>query len=132
MMTTVDLPEMRAYVAVVTEGSFTGAAERLEIDKARVSRIVQRMEHKLGARLLNRSTRRLSVTEVGRNYFERAVCILTAAEAAEAAVAQQSGEPKGLLRVTGGTEFGPLVVDRWIAETGSENNSRGGIYQSPC
>lgn len=65
-------------------------------DKARVSRIVRRMKEKLGAQLLARSTRRLSVTEVGRDYFERAVCILTAAEAAEAAVAQQSREPKVL------------------------------------
>lgn len=73
------------------------------------------MEEKLGAQLLTRSTRRLSVTEVGRDYFERAVSILTAAEAAEAAVAQQSREPKGLLKLTAGSEFGTMVVDEWIA-----------------
>lgn len=116
MNTSIDLPEMRVFAAVVTDGSFTMAAERLGTDKARVSRIVRRMEEKLGAQLLTRSTRRLSVTEVGRDYFERAVCILTAAEAAEAAVAQQSREPKGLLRITAGTEFGTMVVDGWIAE----------------
>lgn len=55
------------------------------------------------------------MTEVGRDYFERAVCILTAAEAAEAAVAQQSKEPKGLLKITAGSEFGTMVVDEWIA-----------------
>lgn len=115
MNTSIDLPEMRTFVAVVTDGSFTTAADRLGTDKARVSRIVRRMEEKLGARLLTRSTRRLSVTEVGRDYFERAVSILTAAEAAEAAVAQQSREPKGLLRITAGSEFGPMVVDEWIA-----------------
>lgn len=107
---------MKAFVAVVTDGSFTMAAERLGTDKARVSRIVRRMEEKLGAQLLTRSTRRLNVTEVGRDYFERAMSILTAAEAAEAAVAQQTGEPKGLLRITAGSEFGPMVVDGWIAE----------------
>lgn len=106
---------MRAFVAVVTDGSFTVAADRLGTDKARLSRIVSRMEEKLGTRLLTRSTRRLSVTEVGRDYLERAVCILSAAEAAEAAVAHQSGEPKGLLKITSGSEFGPLVVDRWVA-----------------
>lgn len=106
---------MRVFVAVVTDGSFTTAADRLGTDKARISRIVSRMEEKLGAQLLTRSTRRLSVTEVGRDYFERAVCILTAAEAAEAAVAQQSREPKGLLKVTAGSEFGTMVVDEWIA-----------------
>lgn len=116
MNTTIDLSEMRVLVAVVTDGSFTTAAERLGTDKARVSRIVRRMEEKLGAQLLTRSTRRLSVTEVGRDYFQRAVSILTAAEAAEAAVAQQSREPKGLLKITAGAEFGTMVVDRWIAE----------------
>ncbi|WP_238963223.1 LysR family transcriptional regulator [Pseudomonas sp. AF32] len=115
MNTSIDLPEMRVFAAVVTDGSFTAAADRLGTDKARVSRIVRRMEEKLGAQLLTRSTRRLSVTEVGRDYFERAMCILTAAEAAEAAVAQQSREPKGLLRITAGSEFGTMVVDRWIA-----------------
>lgn len=115
MNTLIDLSEMRVFVGVVTDGSFTSAAERLGTDKARVSRIVRRMEDKLGAQLLTRSTRRLNVTEVGRDYFERAVTILSAAEAAEAAVAQQSREPKGLLRLTAGSEYGPMVVDAWIA-----------------
>lgn len=115
MNTSIDLPEMKVFAAVVTDGSFTTAAERLGTDKARVSRIIRRMEEKLGAQLLTRSTRRLNVTEVGRDYFERAVSILTAAEAAEAAVAQQSKEPKGLLKITAGSEFGTMVVDKWIA-----------------
>lgn len=106
---------MRVFVTVVTEASFTAAAARLETDKARVSRIVQRIEEKLGARLLNRSTRRLSVTEVGRDYFERASSILAAAEAAEAAVAEQSGEPKGRLKITATPEFGTTRVDNWVA-----------------
>ena len=106
---------MRLFAAVVTDGSFTAAADRLGTDKARVSRIVRRMEEKLGAQLLKRSTRHLSVTEVGRDYFERAMCILTAAEAAQASVAQQSREPKGLIKITAGAEFGTMVVDEWIA-----------------
>jgi len=114
MNTLIDLPEMRVFVAVVTDGSFTAAADRLGTDKARVSRIVSRMEKKLGAQLFTRSTRRLNVTEIGRNYFERAMCILTEAEAAEAAVAQQSKEPTGLLKLTAGSEFGTMVVDEWI------------------
>lgn len=115
MTTTVGFSEMQVFVAVVTEESFTAAAERLETDKARVSRIVQRIEEKLGARLLNRSTRRLSVTEVGRDYFERASSILAAAEAAEAAVAQQNREPRGRLKITATPEFGITRVDNWIA-----------------
>lgn len=115
MTTTVGFSEMQVFVTVVTEESFTAAADRLETDKARVSRIVQRIEEKLGARLLNRSTRRLSVTEVGRDYFERASSILAAARAAEAAVAQQNQEPKGRLRITATPEFGTTRVDSWIA-----------------
>ncbi|PTQ13022.1 LysR family transcriptional regulator [Sphingomonas oleivorans] len=116
MTATIDLAEMRTFVAVVTEGSFTAAAQRLDTDKARISRVVRRMEEELGAQLLNRSTRRLSVTEVGRDYFERAVCILSAADAAAAAVAQQTQKPKGRLKVTAGAEFGTTRVDGWIAE----------------
>ncbi|GGC89949.1 LysR family transcriptional regulator [Chelatococcus reniformis] len=115
MTAKVGFSEMQVFVAVVTEGSFTAAAELLETDKARVSRIVQRIEEKLGARLLNRSTRRLGVTEVGRDYFERASSILAAAEAAETAVAQQSREPKGRLKITATPEFGTTRVDDWIA-----------------
>ncbi|KAK0341926.1 hypothetical protein LTR94_024382 [Friedmanniomyces endolithicus] len=106
---------MQVYVAVVTEGSFTGAARRLTTDKARVSRIVQRIEDRFGARLLNRSSRRLSVTDVGREYFENASSILRAVEAAEAAVALQTQEPRGRLKVTATAEFGTTRVDGWIA-----------------
>lgn len=115
MTSTIGFSEMQVFVAVVMEESFTAAADRLETDKARVSRIVQRIEEKLGVRLLNRSTRRLSVTEVGRDYFERASSILAAAEAAQAAVAQQSQEPKGRLKITATPEFGTTRVDNWIA-----------------
>ncbi|GGE55108.1 LysR family transcriptional regulator [Agaricicola taiwanensis] len=115
MATTVDFLEMQAFIAVVTEGSFTAAAERLDTDKARVSRIVRRLEEKLGAQLLNRSTRQTSLTEVGRDYFERASSILAAAEAAQSAVAQRTQEPKGRLKVTAGAEFGTMRVDGWIA-----------------
>ncbi len=116
MATTIDFLEMQAFVAVVKEGSFTAASERLETDKARVSRIVQRMEEKLGVRLLNRSTRHLSVTEAGRDYFERASSILAAAEAAEYAVAQRAQEPKGRLKISAGAEFGAMRVDQWISD----------------
>lgn len=106
---------MQAFVAVVTEGSFTAAAVRLDTDKARISRIVSGIEEKLGARLVHRSTRRLSVTEVGREYFERVSSILAAAETAEAAIAQRNQEPKGRLKVTAGAEFGTTRVDGWVA-----------------
>ena len=106
---------MQAFVAVVVEGSFTAAAVRLGTDKARLSRVVRRMEDRLGARLLNRSTRHLSVTEVGQEYFERVSTIVAAAEAAEALVAQRNRQPKGRLKLTAPVELGAMHVDGWIA-----------------
>lgn len=114
MATTIDLSEMETFVAVVQRGSFTAAADALETDKGRVSRSVTRLEKKLGARLLERSTRSLRVTEVGREFFERSVSVLTAVEETEAAIANQLGEPSGTLKLTTGPEFGTLVVDPWI------------------
>ncbi len=115
MATTIDLGEMATFVAVVQRGSFTSAADALETDKGRVSRSVTRLEKKLGARLLERSTRSLRVTEVGREFFERSVSVLTAVEETEAAIANQLGAPSGTLKLTTGPEFGTLVVDRWIS-----------------
>ncbi|MBL4641019.1 MAG: LysR family transcriptional regulator [Verrucomicrobiales bacterium] len=116
MTATVGFSEMQVFVAVVTEGSFTAAASLLSTDKARVSRIVRRIEEKFGARLLNRSSRRLSMTAVGQEYFERAQSILAAVEEAEAAVARQTVEPQGRLKITATPEFGITRVDGWIAD----------------
>src|SRR5262245_19323591 len=63
--------EAEAFVIVVDEGSFTGAAKRLGVTKSYASKLVSRLEDRLGVRLLHRSTRTLSLTEPGRTYFER-------------------------------------------------------------
>ncbi|MEM9195732.1 MAG: LysR family transcriptional regulator, partial [Myxococcota bacterium] len=115
MNTTIEVLELRAITAVVERGTFTAAAETLHTDKAHVSRIVSRLEHKLGSQLLQRSTRRLRVTEVGREFYERASGILRALEEAEASVARAMSEPKGTMKLTAGPEYGVLVVNRWIA-----------------
>lgn len=115
MNTTIEIMELRALSAVVAQGSFTSAADTLGTDKAHVSRIVTRLEKKLGARLLERSTRRLNVTEVGREVVERATGILLALEETENSVAQSLGAPTGKLRLTAGPEFGLLVVNSWVA-----------------
>ncbi len=107
---------MEAFIAVVQHGSFTAAADALETDKGRVSRTITRLEEKLGVTLLERSTRSLRLTEVGREFFERCVSVLTAVEETEAAIANQLGEPSGVLKITAGPEFGTWVVDPWIAE----------------
>jgi DNA-binding transcriptional LysR family regulator len=113
---TLDLPALRAYVAVVRAGSFTRAAEQLDTQKAHLSRVVRRLEDQLGVQLLQRSTRSMTITEVGRELFERAVSVITAVEETERAIAQTRSEPRGVLKLTCGVEFGELVVNRWIAD----------------
>ena len=66
-----ELDETLAFVAVLDAGSFTAAAKRLDVPKSTLSRRVSRLEERLGARLLQRTTRRISPTETGRAYFER-------------------------------------------------------------
>ncbi|WP_374406390.1 LysR family transcriptional regulator [Hydrogenophaga sp.] len=109
-----ELSHLDTFVKVVQTGSFTRAAEQLHSQKAHVSRVVSQLETDLGVRLLERTTRSLSLTEVGREFFERAVGILGAAEDARRAVQQAHGEPRGTLRLTCGVEFGQLAVNDWV------------------
>ena len=80
------LDGVAAFARVVDSGSFSAAARRLKISKLAVSAHVQRLEERLGVRLLHRTTRRLSVTEAGAVYYRQCARILTEAEAAEQAV----------------------------------------------
>ena len=109
-----DIHELRTLIKVVQTGSFTQAAERLNTHKAHVSRTISQLEEKLGVRLLERSTRALRLTEIGREVFERAVGIVEAVEDTERAAQRLWAEPGGILRLTCGTEFGMMVVSRWI------------------
>lgn len=114
MKTTIDLAAIQAFTQVVQAGSFTRAAEALHTHKARLSRVIGRLEHELGARLLERTTRSLSLTEVGREFHERSLAILAAVDDARLAVQQSHGEPRGTRRLTCGVEFGMLAVGGWI------------------
>ena len=109
-----ELNELTAFVKVVQTGSFTRAAETLGTQKAYLSRVVTKLEDKLGVRLLERTTRSLSLTEVGREMFERAIGILGAVEDAERVAQRMQAEPRGLLKLTCGVEFGTIAVGRWI------------------
>jgi LysR family transcriptional regulator, regulator for bpeEF and oprC len=108
------LEQLRVLVKVVQAGSFTQAATLLGTQKSYVSRVVAQLEAELGAKLIERTTRRLSVTETGREVFERAVGILGAVEDTTRMVQNAQGEPRGLLRLTCGVEFGLLAVGRWV------------------
>lgn len=109
-----ELSRLRAFVAVVQGGSFTRAADVLRSQKAGVSRQVSELETELGVRLLERTTRTLRLTEVGREVFERALGILAAVEDTQRVAQAVHGEPHGLLRVTMPLEFGLLAGFAWV------------------
>lgn len=114
LISTMDLPTIQAFVKVAQAGSFTRAAEALHTHKAHLSRVVSQLERELGVRLIERTTRSLALTEVGREFFERSLAILAAADDARLAMQQAQGEPRGTLRLTCGVEFGMLAVGGWI------------------
>jgi DNA-binding transcriptional LysR family regulator len=100
--------EMASFVAVVDAGSFVAAAEALGLSKAAVSRQVGDLEQRLGARLLHRTTRRLSLTDDGQVFYARAKDLLAAIEDAESEISARSGEASGLLRINAPLTFGIL------------------------
>lgn len=104
------LTDIAVFTQVVKCGSFTAAAERLSISKSVVSKYVTRLENRLGARLLNRTTRRLSLTEVGRAFYERSRRGLQEIEEAEAEVSRLQGDPRGTLRLNTPMSFGILHI----------------------
>jgi DNA-binding transcriptional LysR family regulator len=94
------LLSMRVFRGVVESGSFVGAAERLSLSAAMTSKHLMYLEKHLGTRLLNRSSRSLSLTESGKLFYERCKAVLDEVEEAELAVAAVSGMPRGTLRVS--------------------------------
>lgn len=94
------LAAMQAFVRVVESGSFVRAAERLGASTTTTSRQVAELESHLGARLLNRTTRKLSLTESGQAFFERCVQLLHDLDEAEALAAQTTVSPRGTIRLT--------------------------------
>jgi DNA-binding transcriptional LysR family regulator len=104
------LDGIAAFARVVDSGSFSAAARRLGISKSAASAHVQRLEERLGIRLLNRTTRRLSVTEAGAAYYRHCARILAEAEAAEQAAGALQREPRGTLRISAPDSFGWMHV----------------------
>src|SRR5260370_42240053 len=96
---------MRVFAKVVESGSFTGAAQRLGISASMVSQHVKELEDRLGARLLNRTTRKVSLTEVGRAYYERCTRLLADLEEAEHAASDLQTAPRGDPRVNAPPRF---------------------------
>ena len=93
------LASMRAFVQVVDSGSFAGAARRLAASPAAVTHHVQALEDRLGVQLLSRTTRKLSLTEVGRTFYQHSAQILAQVEEAERSATLLQTTPRGLLRL---------------------------------
>ena len=100
--------EMRTFASVVEAGSFVGAAQALGLSKTAASRYVGELEQRLGVRLLNRTTRKLSLTEDGDLFYARCKELLGGIDEAEAEVGARSGEATGLLKITVPVSFGVL------------------------
>ncbi|RAK50727.1 LysR family transcriptional regulator [Phenylobacterium deserti] len=99
------LDEINAFTAVAEARSFTQGARKLGVSSAQASKLVARLENRLGARLLNRTTRDVSLTDTGRAYLERARQLLEDFEVLETSVRDQSG-PRGLLKISAPVSFG--------------------------
>jgi DNA-binding transcriptional LysR family regulator len=107
-MDTLDL--MRTFVAVADTQSFTGAGKRLGRSKALVSKHVGELEGRLGVRLINRTTRSVQVTEIGRAYYDRAKALIADFETLEETIKAESGQPRGRLRITAPQTLGEMEL----------------------
>lgn len=110
------LTGMLIFARVADEGGVSAAARRLSLSKSAVSKQLAALEDRLGARLLHRTTRRMSLTEAGAAFLERCRRVIAEAEEAEAAIGALQGEPRGVLRVNGPMTFGTLHLAAAIPE----------------
>lgn len=104
------LDGIKTVVAVVETGSFTAASERLGMSKALVSKYIGEVEDSLGVRLLNRSTRRLALTEAGQRYYDQALPLLEEFEEMVDSVTGEQSSPRGLLRISVPVTFGEMSL----------------------
>ena len=109
------LADLAVFVAVIDAGSFTLAADRLELSKSMVSKCVNRLEASLGLRLIHRTTRRLHLTEAGTALYESSKNALAAIDDARLAVSKLQAEPRGVLKVPASPAFGSIVLPRVVS-----------------
>jgi DNA-binding transcriptional LysR family regulator len=106
-----DLNDLALYAAVVRHKGFTAAANALSVPKSKISKRVAALEEQLGVRLIERSTRKLAVTDIGQSFYERCEAVLSGVEAAEAVVAVAKAEPAGTVRLSMPPGFAPMMAD---------------------
>jgi len=117
------LDEIEAFAAVVEHSSFTRAADELNVGKSAISKQIAKLEDRLGAQLLVRTTRKISTTEVGQAFYERCRGIITELEDAERSVIDLHEEPRGLLRINAPMSFGIMHLGREVADFMSRHQS---------
>ncbi|VAW54670.1 Transcriptional regulator, LysR family [hydrothermal vent metagenome] len=110
------LDGVAVFVGVINAGSFTAAAQALGHSTSYVSKEITRLEKRLGSRLLNRTTRTISLTDAGRAYFERCNQIIIDAENAERSINQLQDTPRGLLRVNAPLSIGSIYLLDYFPE----------------
>ena len=113
---TQDLARIRAFVQVFDSGGFSAAARQHGRSKALLSKYVTDLEDYLGVRLMNRTTRKLSLTEAGEAYYREASALLQQLDDLDASISEQTAEPRGLLRVSGPLNFGESTLAPAIYE----------------
>lgn len=111
----IDLNDLYFYVQVVDHKGFAPAARALGLPKSRLSRRIIELEKRLGVRLLQRSTRRLAVTDVGQEYYKHSVAMLVEANAAQEAVDRSRSGPQGLIRVSCPPALVCFAIGRMVA-----------------
>ncbi|MHB2167201.1 LysR family transcriptional regulator [Alsobacter sp. R-9] len=109
------LADLDVFARIVTAGSMSAAGRELGLSPAVISKRIRRLEERLGTRLLQRTTRKIALTEAGQGFYERVVAILASAEEAEAWVSRRSSAVRGLLRVSAPTSFGRLHIAPHLA-----------------
>lgn len=104
------LEGMKTVIAVIETGSFTAASERLSMSKALVSKYVGQVEKQLNIRLFNRTTRRLTITDAGKAYYQHALNLIEQYEALVDTVTESQSSPSGKLRISAPIAFGEIVL----------------------
>ena len=111
-----NLNELQFFVQVSESQSFTKAAKRLGVPKSSVSRAILKLENRLGVRLVERTTRRVALTEVGELYLSRCRRVIDEAEQADLAVGAMQAKPRGTLRVGAPVAFARSILGPRMGE----------------
>ena len=111
-----DLNQLAIFIRVVDEGSFTAAGKSLQVPKSRISRMVADLESNLGVRLLQRSTRQVSLTQVGADYYNNCKHLVAEIMDVHAEISDRQDRPHGLLRIAVPMVVGSGILGRFVAQ----------------